>query len=259
MFQFSPYSKTLFFSSDSCPSTSVISFLSFISSFCKEMHRQSKKIIIKKLAGEFYSYVLSLKNKYASRDIFLRPFLYWGFTLHKYIYALYRSSDGRKCRMLNSITYISFPLPFLPQNMSGPGLFFQSLCTFVDVTSMLNICKSTLKNLYNKSTKCLQILPVQGSAFSVPPSPSVTLVLGRSKGSAEQQTRRSCCSATRRGFSSREKMWGSTGDSGICLTQRWFSGVQQGWRAAQEPSGPLQTPIWRWVKGSWAGSLPPSK
>lgn len=83
MFQFSPYTNTLFFSSDSCPSTSVISFPSFISSFCKGMLRQSNKIIIKKLAGEFYSYVLSLKNKYASGDIFLRPFLYRGFTLYK--------------------------------------------------------------------------------------------------------------------------------------------------------------------------------
>lgn len=53
MFQFSPYTNTLFFSSDSCPSTSVISFLSFISSFCKEMHGQSNKIIIKNWLESF--------------------------------------------------------------------------------------------------------------------------------------------------------------------------------------------------------------
>lgn len=91
--------------------------------------------------------------------------------------------------------------------MFGPGLFFQSLSTFVDV---LNIWKSTLKILYNKSTKCLQILPVEGSAFSVPPSPTVTLVLGRSKGSAERQTWKRSCSAIRIGFSTTEKVWVST-------------------------------------------------
>lgn len=90
--------------------------------------------------------------------------------------------------------------------MFGPGLFFQTLSTFVDATSVLNICKSTPKILYNKSTKRLQILRVEGSAFSVPPSPTVTLVLGRRQGSAEQQTRKRSCSATRIGFSTREKV-----------------------------------------------------
>jgi len=94
--------------------------------------------------------------------------------------------------------------------MFGQGLFFQSLSTVVDVTSVLNICKSILKILYNKSMKCLQILRVEGSAFSVPPSPTVTLVLGRSKGSAEQQTWKRSCSAMRKGFSTREKVRGST-------------------------------------------------
>lgn len=37
--------------------------------------------------------------------------------------------------------------------MFGPGLLFQSLSTFVDATPVLNICKSTLKILYNKSTR----------------------------------------------------------------------------------------------------------
>lgn len=97
--------------------------------------------------------------------------------------------------------------------MFGPGLFFQTLSTFVDVTSVLNICKSTLKILYNKSTKRLQILRVEGSAFSVPPSPTVTLVLGRRQGSAEQQTWKRSCSATRTGFSTREKVR-------ICRAQR---------------------------------------
>lgn len=44
----------------------------------------------------------------------------------------------------------------------------------------------------------------------MPPSPTVTLVLGRSKGSAEQQTWKRSCSAMRIGFSTREKVRVST-------------------------------------------------
>lgn len=123
--------------------------------------------------------------------------------------------------------------------MFDPGLFFQRLSTFVDVTWVPNICKSALQILYNKSTKCLQILRVEGSAFSVPPSPTVTLVLGRSKGSAEQQTWKRSCSAMRIGFSTRGKVRVSTrGQEGLLCPAL----VLQGAAEAEGSPGTLLSP-----------------
>lgn len=134
---------------------------------------------------------------------------------------------------------------FLPPFLSYPYICLaqgSSSRVSPPMISVLNICKSTRKILYNKSMKCLQILCVEGSAFSVPPSPTVTPVLGRSKGSAEQQRWKRSYSSMRVGFSTREKVQLSTRSRWICCAQHWSYTLQQRGREAQIPSYPLKTP-----------------
>lgn len=125
--------------------------------------------------------------------------------------------------------------------------------------SVLNICKSTRKILCNKSTKCLQIRCVERSAFSVPPSPTVTLVLGRSKGSAEQQTWKRSHSPTRVGFSTREKVQLNTRAGGFALPSAGLTGCSREGGKLRYPLVPSKSQLEDGGGAGWAGSLPSSK
>lgn len=115
--------------------------------------------------------------------------------------------------------FLSYPVICLAQGSSS--------WVSPPMISVLNICKSTRKILYNESTKCLQMLCVEGSAFSVPLSPTVTLVLGRSKGSAEQQKWKHSHPSMRVGFSTRDNVHPSTRADGFAVPNAGLTGCSR--------------------------------
>lgn len=91
----------------------------------------------------------------------------------------------------------------------------------------------------------------------MPPSPTATLVLRRSKGITEQQTWKHSCSAMRIGFSTREKTWVSTREQVDLLCPALvLQGLQQRWREAQVPLLTPQNPNFK--KGERGLSREPS-